>query len=394
MSDNGHPGQSDLKVCMPSWRSFDRCAYLSGLYEAADTLADVCDLDFVDLEAKPGFWRREALQRRLAWHDRTGFTAGLNPGLHPQQLTDEYDVFITFCQTLKQLPYVNAIRGWKERSRKSVCIVAELYAAEVRRSKPFLRALQQFDYVFTELRESAGPISEVTGQPCYCLPSAVDAIRFSPYPNPFPRSIDVYSIGRRRPEIHEALLRMIESDGIFYTYDVFATGADTHVSNYLEHRNLVASMAKRSHCFMVAEAKWNLPAETRGQVGIATRYFEGIAAGAILLGQRTQTQEFEELFDWDDVVVEVRTDGSDVAAVLRELRADPGRMQAISARNAAQALLRHDWVYRWRDLFDTIGLQPGPSLVARETRLRELAAMAGAHGAAEPADSALRFGQA
>jgi len=379
---------------MPTWRTFDRCAYLSGLYEAADTLADVCDLDLIDLEATPGFWRREALQRRLAWHDPTGFTAGLNPGLRAQRVTGEYDLFLAFCQTLKELPYVNAVKGWKERSKKSACIVAELYAAEVRRSKPFLRALQQFDYVFTELRESAGPISEVIGKPCHYLPSAVDAIRFSPLPKPVPRSIDVYSIGRRRPEIHEALLRMVHSDDIFYTYDVFATGSDTHVMDYVEHRDLVASTAKRSHCFMVAQAKWDLPEETRGQVGIAKRYFEGAAAGAVMLGERTNTQEFDELFGWDDVVVEVKPDGSDVAKVLRDLRADPDRMQEIGTRNAIQALLQHDWVYRWRDVLDRIGLQAGPALAARERRLRSLAAAAESQDPLAARRAALQIGQA
>ncbi|HMB74086.1 MAG TPA: glycosyltransferase [Gammaproteobacteria bacterium] len=366
----------DLKVCMPTWQSFDRCAYLSGLYEATDTLAEVCDLDLIELEATPGFWRREPLQRRIAWHDPTGFTARLNPGLRPQQVTGEYDLFLAFCQTLKELPYVNAIKGWKERSAKSACIVAELYAGEVRRSKPFLRALQQFDYVFTELRESAGPISEVIGRPCYCLPTAVDALRFSPYPNPVPRSIDVNSIGRKRPGIHDALLRMVESDGIFYTYDVFAKGAETHVQDYVEHRELVANIAKRSHCFMVAEAKWNVPEETRGQIGIAKRYFEGIAAGTVLLGQRTRTAEFDELFDWEDVVIEVKPDGSDVADVLRRLKSDPQRMLEIRRRNAVQALLRHDWVYRWKDMLGKIGLPGGPALAERESRLIELASTA------------------
>ena len=176
---NHDTAQRNLKVCIPTWQSFDRCAYLSGLYEAMDTLAEVCDVDFIDLQAKPGFWRREALQRRLAWHDPTGFTAGMNPGLHPQRITEEYDLFLVCCQTLKELPYVNAVSGWRERSHKTACLISELYAKEVSSSKPFLRALQQFDVLFTELRESAGPIAEITGRPCYCLPTAVDAIRLA-----------------------------------------------------------------------------------------------------------------------------------------------------------------------------------------------------------------------
>ena len=380
---------ADPRVCMPTWRAFDRYAYLSCLYESADVLADSCDLDLLEIQAGRGFRTRESWQRRLVWHDPSGLTARLNPGLEPVTVTQDYDLFVIVCQTLKELLYLNSIKGWKERCRTSVCIIDEIYVAEVKQSKNFLRLLRQFDHVFTELRESAEPISEIIERPCHYLTAAVDTLRFTPYPNPPARSVDVHSIGRRRPGIHDALLALARRDGIFYVYDIFEGGAETRVLNYREHRDLIAAIAKRSRFFMVAPAKWDVPQETRGQVAIANRYFEGAAAGAVLLGQSSATDEFRELFDWDDVVVEIRADGADVEDVLRALAADPERVMRMSRRNAAQALLRHDWVYRWRDLFEHVGLTPGPALLARERRLRELAALA-AESAAEPEPAARR----
>ena len=49
------------------------------------------------------------------------------------------------------------------------------------------------------------------------------------------------------------------------------------------------------------------------------------------------------------------------------------RIRADNMRNAA---LRHDWVYRLRTVFDTLGVPPTVAMRERETRLAALAAMA------------------
>ena len=52
----------------------------------------------------------------------------------------------------------------------------------------------------------------------------------------------------------------------------------------------------------------------------------------------------------------------------------------ISRRNAIEALLRHDWVYRWREVLDIAGLKPAPQLEIRENRLKQLAEQIGISG--------------
>jgi hypothetical protein len=79
------------------------------------------------------------------------------------------------------------------------------------------------------------------------------------------------------------------------------------------------------------------------------------------------------MFPWPDAVVPVQPDGSDVLKVLAGLRADPERTSAIRRRNAAEALLRHDWVYRWKEMFRIAGIEPSPRVAAREQRLKDLA---------------------
>jgi hypothetical protein len=48
-------------------------------------------------------------------------------------------------------------------------------------------------------------------------------------------------------------------------------------------------------------------------------------------------------------------------------------MAAISTRNATEALLRHDWLYRWKEMFRVAGIEPTPRMVARERRLKDMA---------------------
>jgi hypothetical protein len=124
---------------------------------------------------------------------------------------------------------------------------------------------------------------------------------------------------------------------------------------------------------MVAPGKVNVPEETQGQVEIGFRYYEGSAAGSILLGHAPDCDHFREMFDWPEAVVEVRDDGSDVADVIQRLLSDPERMRRISRQNAAGTLLKHDWSSRWRRLLEITGLQPAPAMRAREAKLRELA---------------------
>jgi hypothetical protein len=113
--------------------------------------------------------------------------------------------------------------------------------------------------------------------------------------------------------------------------------------------------------------------ERQGQVEVGYRYYEGAAAGTVMIGDAPDCEAYRELFGWPEAVVEVQPDGSDVMAVLKDLGADKERTAAISVRNAREALLRHDWVYRWKEVFRLVGVEPAPGMAARERRLKEMA---------------------
>jgi hypothetical protein len=273
---------------------------------------------------------------------------------------------------LEDVWYANAILKWQNHCRTSICWIDELWASSLPLYKYWLPSLRRFDHVVVGMNGTVGPLSDALGQACHYVPGAVDALRFSPFPAPPDRSIDVYSVGRRWNGLHAALLRRAGASGSFYVYDTLQTG-ESPTPDHRQHRDLYANTAKRSRFFVVAPGKVDVPEETHGQVEVGFRYYEGSAAGAIMIGQAPDCEPFRAMFDWPDAVVRVNPDGSNVDAVLGSLMAQPERMQEISQRNAEGALLRHDWIHRWKRIFEIAGVRPPQGMQARETQLKELA---------------------
>lgn len=361
-----------LRVAVLSARQFSRAAFQCGQLEAQDVLCECEDVDLICLETEPGFQRKHHWLRRLMYRDVSRRLAYVNPGLKRVTLTRDYDLLIVMCQTYWDFLYVNAIDGWKDHCKTSVCWMDELWAASLPLYKYWLPSLKRFDHVVVGMLGTVAPLSDVLGQQCHYVPGGVDAIRFSPNPEPPDRAIDVYSVGRRWEGIHQALLKQAADREIFYVYDTLQTG-ESQAADHRQHRDLYANVAKRSRFFLVAPGKVNVQEETRGQIEIGFRYYEGSAAGTIMVGQAPDLDRFRSLFDWPDAVVRLEPDGSDTTRVLRGLMAEPVRMQEISRRNVRGALLRHDWVYRWRQILEIAGLEPGAGTNRREARLRTLA---------------------
>jgi len=366
-------------ICMPTLRRFARRPFRCALYEAQDVLTGTANVDMVPLELGWARWFKEEWLRLPLYHDPSRTLMRLNPGLRPLCLTRGYDLFIAVCQNYWDLPYLNSIHKWRGQCKTSICWLDEIWAASVPGLRYWLHALDQFDHIFVGCRESVSVLSNAINRPCHWLPPAVDVFRFSPYPTPPARTIDVYSIGRRRERIHKALLQAARRSEVFYIYDTLrgsAGSADSEIYDYEQHRDYLANVTKRSRCFLVAPSKMDSPGETQGQVEVGYRYYEGAAAGAVLIGEKPSCEAFTEMFPWLDAVIPMRPDGTDAIETVADLVCGPERLSEIGRRNAAEALLRHDWVYRWKEMFRVVGVEPTPGMLERERHLRDLAGLA------------------
>ena len=370
-------------MCMPTWRGFSRAAFRSYLWEFQDVVAEVDDVDCIQLQPSWGFQLSEAWQSRLVWKDISNRLAYLNLGLREVRIAKDYEVFFAVCQDWKDLLYVNAVKGWKDHCKTSVCFLDELWAATIPLSRHWLHLLNQFDHVVLGFSGTVKPLEETLNRRCHYVPSGVDALRWSPLPDPPKRVIDVCSIGRRWEKPHQALLDLAATNEIFYMYDTAVDAGEIRVRDYRQHRSLLAGIAKRSRCFMVAPAKVGAVEQTKGQLEVGARFFEGAAAGSIMIGQAPDCDAFRTNFNWPEAVIPVSPDGSDVVQVLDSVRSDPEHFAAISRRNAVESLKRHDWVYRWRLISTLAGLHLTPELLERERKLAELADVASDWGCSD-----------
>jgi hypothetical protein len=328
----------------------------------------ICEIDSADLLAPTLDPSKTfpAFATRLAYHA----PIALNPGIQRTHVRKNYDIFFTVCGLPQDLLMVNAIRNVRDFCRASVCLIDELWIKEFGHHHHFLRMLAKFDVVLLYYSKTVKPFSEQFGCRSVFLPPGVDAISFCPYPDQPKRVVDVYSIGRRSEITHQKLLRMNRESGLFYLHDSIG---GSQAINTKEHRALFANVAKRSRYFIVNPGVIDQPEKRGNQFEIGNRYFEGAASGAIMVGERPKNEEFERLFDWPEAVTRLPYNSPDVDMIMRDLDGDLERQDRIRRTGIVQSLMRHDWVYRWEAVLQTVGLEPLQGALDRKARLKKLA---------------------
>jgi len=312
---------------------------------------------------------RNTVARQIAYHT----PLVLNPGIEKTSLNGTYDLFFAIFGSPTDLIRVGCVRNWRTKCEWAVCLIDELWVAEMSGYSNFLRILDKFDLVMLYYSQTVEPLSKKIGRKCAFLPPGVDAIRFCPYPNPPQRSIDVCSIGRRSEITHRNLLKMAADKRMFYLHDSIAAN---QVLDAMEHRILVANIAKRSRYFIVNPGLFDRPDIRGDQIEIGNRYFEGAASGTLMLGERPNNAVFEKLFDWPDAVIHLPYNCADVGDVIGAIEADPERQDRIRRRNVKEALMRHDWAYRWETILQAVGLEPITAMHDRKEILGNLVQVA------------------
>jgi len=339
--------------------------YLCPHFEFEDIISEV---DSVEMLAP----RLDLSRRRYMIAKQIGYHAPffLNPGMEKVSVSDTYDLFFTICGCPVDLIRVAALGDWRAKCRKAICLIDELWVKEIADCGYYLNILDKFDLVMLYYSQTVEPLSRRLKTKCAFLPPGVDGVRFCPYPNPPRRSIDVYSIGRRSEKTHRNLLKMTGAKGIFYLHDSIA--AD-QVLNAKEHRTLFSNIAKRSKYFIVNPGLIDRPDVRGNQMEIGNRYFEGAAAGTIMLGERPDNPIFEKLFDWPDAVTHLPYNCEEVDDIISAIESDPQKQDRIRRRNMTEALMRHDWVYRWEAILRAADLEPTAAMEERKETLADLA---------------------
>ena len=374
-------GGRDSRVLVLSQRNLHTSKSLTTQFEFEDMLLDLDDVQLLAPGPAPhadtGMMARRIVNGGL---QRAGLPRRsppwTKPSMRPTPVEGEHDLFFMVVSDSNQLSFLERLKGWRERSRTAVCLLLEVWSRQVPDNADYYRILREFDAVYMLTPQSAPALQALGAPPPVFLPVGVDAERVSPlYRRPVPaaRAIDVYAYGRTAPTLHQQLLDLVDTEGLSYQYD---TTFQAKVPNHVEHRALLANSLKRAK-YHLAHRINDDPQRlhrTGGEESLSTRYFEASASGAVMLGSRPRTPDFDACFDWPDAVIEVPWDCDDVAGVLHDLGGQPDRLAAARSAGVRAALLRHDWAYRWERVLDDAGLSVPEQLHARRARLQEQAA--------------------
>src|SRR3984893_15688282 len=267
-------------------------------YEFEDTFAAVTGAKRIDATNRPAleFSRRAykllrlasgspRLARRLAPYPRSKVVLERGFGLF----------FSIFIHTF-ELYSLATIPNWRQRCRKAACFITEVGSDLL--PEYLLELLSDFDHIFLGSSNNVQDVARITGRPCTYLPLAVNVLWFGPASLDQPRSIHICNIGRRSTVTHQALLEEAERQRIFYYYDtVAASGEDLkdrtfRVDNPTEHRRMLATILKHS-CYYIANRGYvNKPERMGGRDQISSRFYEGVAAGTVMIGEAPHTEEF------------------------------------------------------------------------------------------------------
>lgn len=356
---------SDRTVCVLSLRGINSWVSRCSAYELEDL---VCDLEGADLIQAKARRRREQPSRLLdIISRRTPWTVTEKPIIEPARFDRQYDVALVVVQTLDNLSNLEAFPNWREHCRTAICYVEEEYRGWIEkysgRGNP-LRLLESFDHVFLNCVGSVDALHDATGLPVHYVAPGIDALRFRPR-RPL-RSTDLYYMGRRSPATHDALIQLLKDGRISYAFD------STDVPSALDpaqHRMMLAGNIQNSRYFVVQKAKAGRSDHSFGQEEMGLRYFEGAAAGAVMIGSAPSVETFEQYFDWPDAVIPMPYDCPEVGELLAELDSQPERMERVRRENVTQCLRRHDWSHRWSAILRSVGLPEARGTAARRAKL-------------------------
>jgi hypothetical protein len=372
------------QVLLLSMRRLSNLVANATQYEFEDTVRALTGADRVEVdnEAALEYARRTYKLLRMTSGSRKLARRFARPP-STQRLERDYELFFPIFNDPHELYALSTIPNWRARCRVAVCFICEVWVHLL--PKYLLELLAEFDHVFIGMRHSVDDVARIVGRPCSYLPGAADVLKFSPWPEMPPRSIDVMNIGRRSAMTHDGLLELAKARQIFYYYDTFAGGSQRQQRTFRvdrpdSHRLLLANLLKRSRYYIANRSRVNQPEYTGKNEEISGRFYEGAAAGAVMIGEAPNTPDFASQFNWPDAVLPLPFDSTDVASRLAQFDHDADRLARIRRDNVCNAALRHDWVHRLSTVFAAVGVPPTDAMRDRQERLKELAAGVAATG--------------
>ncbi|MEP1060092.1 glycosyltransferase [Stenomitos frigidus] len=222
------------------------------------------------------------------------------------------------------------------------------------------------DHLFVIDAEAAAEINSTFPIATTFLPLATDALRLGS--NARQRPIDIINYGRTNLELHKCLQSYYSqpcSERLYY-HSTFNSSIVHDLGEHITLHSKLLSRSRISLCFEPSQID-----RFCGRSPILFRWFEGWAGGCTIVGKRPLSKGVASLMDWEDSTIELPDEASEWVPFLEGLLNDDQFLTANSQRNSLECLLRHDWRYRLKDMFNVLALPLSEQLKAELLALQQ-----------------------
>lgn len=332
-------------------------------YEFEDVVAEVDDAEFYLPAPKHGNQLLSDLSEYLSYKT---FRIPWNPAFSLPRIEGTYEIFFANMTFVHDLEIVRRMPDWRGKVGYSICYIDEFFLESLDSFSRYFPVLGRFDCVVLNCSGTLEALAERTGLKVITVPSGIDALRFCPEPDAPERIVDIVNIGRKTSAQHRQFQILQKEDQWFYLFDA---AIPIKPSNHARHRENLAYWLSRSRFSVVNPAKFNVLDKCHDQEEIGFRYFEGAAAGCVMIGRIPDNPFYRDLFPWPEAVVELPEEVAGIPDFLRGLATETERLERISRDNIIGSLERHDFVYRWESILEQSGLAPLPKSLERKEDL-------------------------
>jgi hypothetical protein len=309
------------------------------LYELEELLADTCNATFIYpvLNDKIRFFKRYRHRLFKSWYKTKDLlTHGDGP-----------NILLVLGLTSHSLLMLTSLGPLLKKFDLRLAYLLDVY-------EPYhldRKVILSLDYLFIPVAEVATKIKEIYPVDTTFLPQAVNALKYGS--NLSFRCIDIIGYGRSNLQVHECLKRHFNQPETEYFY-FHSTFSKPQIDSYKEHRIVLSKLLGKSQislCFEPSQEE-----RFKGYSPLLPRWFEGFAAGCTIVGRRPFGKNVADLINWQNSTIDIPDSKTEWIPFFEALLGDHEMLRANSQRNYRECLLRHDWRYRLRDMFQTVDL--------------------------------------
>ncbi len=360
-----------MKLYVISRRELNSSVSWDPLFEVENIIADTCDATIIAPRARrvyqavePKSGRHVPVLRGLV---RRTF-GPYEPCVLPPKTGPE--ACISVAISTPNLDVVEAVPGWRERFDLALGYVFDAWG-------DYTDHLAAFDRIFVPLPDAMEQWQQRSSVKTTLIPFGVDAHEEGG--GDADRPIDLISYGRIPRQFHQAFSQRWNRSS---SRVLFLRTAPRNVEIYPDrpyaqrddHADVGAlyqllRRSKASLCFDTA-----YPGMRKFPYSFVTlRWFDAFATGCAVVGKRPTTPEAERLLPWQESTIEIPDNPSAAVEMLEAFFADSARLERIRLRNYYEALTRHDWRMRVRDMLQSVGMALPARLVSHLDQLEERA---------------------